>query len=114
MMNDVMRGYYLALLAALPCALAGQSPEPSLDILPAVATTRLARSLEAAAGHRTHVWRDTPPLNDDGSINALIEISRLEGARLGSVAEGLRHVTTTHAFFLRCRSRAGQPCEVSH
>jgi inorganic pyrophosphatase len=227
-----MRGYYLALIAALPCALAGQGPEPSLDILPPVATTRLAQSLEAAAGHRTHVWRDTRPLNDDGSINAFIEISRgdrrkwefdmrantraidrmmpptvggypvnygfvpqtvsydgdpfdalvlgppLTGGRMvrgvivglmfmedekgldskvvlsmtgadgrpihaltrdtqkrigdyfrrykdhepgafskvpgwGSVAEGLRHVTTTHAFFLRCRSRAGQPCDVS-
>ena len=227
-----MRGCYLVMIAALPCVLAAQGPDPSLDILPAVASTQLARSLEAAAGHRTHVWRDTPPLNDDGSVNALIEIPRgdrrkwefdmrantraidrmmppevggypvnygfvpqtvsydgdpfdalvlgpaLPGGRIvrgvivglmfmedekgldskvvlsiagadgrpihaltagdqkrigdyfrrykdhqpgafskvpgwGSVAEGLSHVRTTHAFFLRCRSRAGQPCDVS-
>jgi inorganic pyrophosphatase len=31
----------------------------------------------------------------------------------GTVAEGLRLVTTTHAFFLECRQRAGATCEVS-
>jgi inorganic pyrophosphatase len=45
-------------------------------MLPAAASTQLARSLEAANGHSTHVWRDTRPLNDDGSVNAYIEISR--------------------------------------
>jgi inorganic pyrophosphatase len=30
----------------------------------------------------------------------------------GSVAQGLAHVTTTHAFFRECRQRAGQPCEL--
>ena len=44
--------------------------------LPALARTRLSRSLEAAARHDSHVWRDTPPLNDDGTVNGYVEISR--------------------------------------
>ena len=64
------------LLAALPCMLAAQSPERSLDVLPVGASIRLAQSLEAAAAHSKHVWRDTRPLNEDGSVNAYIEISR--------------------------------------
>ena len=30
----------------------------------------------------------------------------------GSAAEGLAHVTTTHAFFRDCRQRAGAPCQI--
>jgi inorganic pyrophosphatase len=45
-------------------------------VLPAVATTQLVKSLAAAQGYERHVWRDTPPRNADGTINAYIEISR--------------------------------------
>ena len=31
----------------------------------------------------------------------------------GSVADGREHVTTTHAFFLKCRKLAGSPCAVT-
>jgi inorganic pyrophosphatase len=76
-MGEAMQVRALTLIAvAVPCLLVAQSPERPLDILPAVATTQLARSLEAASGHSTHVWRDTRPLNDDGSVNAYIEIAR--------------------------------------
>jgi inorganic pyrophosphatase len=44
--------------------------------LPATAVATLAASLKAAQGHTTHEWRDTPPLNGDGTINAYIEIAR--------------------------------------
>src|SRR5688500_5508600 len=44
--------------------------------LPVQATTELDRSLEAAARHRSHVWRDTPPVNPDGTVNGYIEIAR--------------------------------------
>jgi inorganic pyrophosphatase len=44
--------------------------------LPASATKQLAESLEAAGAHTRHVWRDTPPKNADGTVNAFIEISR--------------------------------------
>ena len=71
-----VRTLNLIVVGAFPCLLLAQSPAHSLEILPAAASTQLARSLEAATGHSTHVWRDTRPLNDDGSINAYIEISR--------------------------------------
>lgn len=69
-----MRTACLVLLAAL-CAVA-QSVERRLDVLPPPATTQLAASLEAATGHNRHVWRDTPPVNTDGTVNAYIEIAR--------------------------------------
>lgn len=46
------------------------------DVLPATATAQLVKSLDAAAAHGRHVWRDTPPRNADGTVNAYIEISR--------------------------------------
>ena len=43
------------------------------DLLPAAATAKLRDSLKAAAAHKQHVWRDTPPL-DGRLVNAYIEI----------------------------------------
>jgi inorganic pyrophosphatase len=55
---------------------AGQDPRDLLEVLPARATTALETSLNEAAGHPTHLWRDTPPVNDDGTVSAYIEIAR--------------------------------------
>jgi inorganic pyrophosphatase len=44
--------------------------------LPAAAATQLTRSLDAAKAHPRHVWRDTPPINADGTVNGYIEIPR--------------------------------------
>ena len=33
-------------------------------------------SLDASKAHASHVWRDTPPLNDDGTVNGYVEITR--------------------------------------
>ena len=44
--------------------------------LPATAAKTLAASLDAARSHTKHVWRDTPPINSDGTVNAYIEIGR--------------------------------------
>ena len=44
--------------------------------LPASATERLGTSLASAKPHRVSVWRDTPPINADGTINGYIEIAR--------------------------------------
>jgi len=44
--------------------------------LPAPAAAQLRRSLSASALHAKHLWRDTPPRNEDGTINAYVEISR--------------------------------------
>jgi inorganic pyrophosphatase len=66
---------HLIAILALPCGLAAKSDTP-LDVLPALGTTQLSRSLEAAARHPQHIWRDTPPFSADSTVNAFIEISR--------------------------------------
>ena len=223
------RAIVIAVMAAALAAQAGGVPPRTL---PAEAAAVLAKSRTAASAHKAHVWRDTPPINADGTVNAYVEIPRgerrkyefdmqanarkidrvmpaslggypvnygyvpqtvsydgdpfdvlvlgpaLTGGRVvrgvivglmfmedekgldskvvlsmagadgrplhpltdddqkrigdyfrrykdhepgafskvpgwGSIAEGLRLVKTTHAFFLRCRARAGQPCDVS-
>jgi inorganic pyrophosphatase len=71
-----MRIRHLVGIVALPCGLAAQSHQLPLTVLPASATTQLSSSLEAATAHPRHIWRDTPPVNDDGTVNAYIEISR--------------------------------------
>jgi inorganic pyrophosphatase len=62
-----------ALALGLQAVLGAQAPRVP-HTLPGSATTQLARSLEASRRHAHHVWRDTPPLNNDGSVNAYIEI----------------------------------------
>ena len=42
-------------------------------VLPAEATAKLQASLKAAAAHKQHLWRDTPPF-DGELVNAYIEI----------------------------------------
>jgi inorganic pyrophosphatase len=71
-----VRALELIAIGIFPCLLVAQSPGRPPDILPAAASSQLVRSLESATGHSTHVWRDTRPLNEDGSVNAYIEISR--------------------------------------
>jgi inorganic pyrophosphatase len=56
---------------------AAQSVLPP-DVLPPAAAEQLAKSLDAAARHRQHVWRDTPALNADGTVNGYVEIPRGE------------------------------------
>jgi inorganic pyrophosphatase len=64
-------------LVALTICITAQQPETfAPNVLPAMATAKLAKSLEAARGHARHAWRDTLPKNPDGTINAYIEIAR--------------------------------------
>lgn len=65
-------------LTLLPVALllVVQLTRPEPETLPAAATTKLNASFAAAKAHKTHVWRDTPPWNADGTINGYIEIAR--------------------------------------
>src|SRR5688500_20194326 len=69
------------LLAMLPGAVfAGQDtrsyqPPPEL---PDTAAATLGKSLAASTAHRAHVWRDTPPVNPDATINAYVQIPRGE------------------------------------
>lgn len=48
------------------------------SVLPPTATTRLVESLTVARSHDRHVWRDMPPRNADGTVNAYVEITRGE------------------------------------
>jgi inorganic pyrophosphatase len=66
----------LLTLAGVLVSIALTAQGPDLLELPAAATTRLARSLEAARAHRRHVWRDTTPFNQDGTVNGYIEIAK--------------------------------------
>lgn len=67
----------MSVMMLLPwAALAAQRAAPPPAVLPAPATSALAESLGAAQKHAAHVWRDTPPSNSDGTINAYIEIAQ--------------------------------------
>ncbi len=71
-----MRNVFLALM--LPIAVAAQMAGIPPRTLPATATAQLLQSLEAARQYTSHVWRDTPPRNENGTVNAYVEIPRGE------------------------------------
>ena len=52
-----------------------QLAAPPLE-LPATATAQLARSLAAAQSSKRNLWRDTAPLNADGTVTGYVEIAR--------------------------------------
>lgn len=56
-------------------ALAASERQDAPQELPASATSKLAACLKAATAHEHHVWRDTIPINDDGTVNGYIEIA---------------------------------------
>jgi inorganic pyrophosphatase len=58
---------------AVVVALAWSAIQGPPEVLPAAATTRLRDSLQAAAAHKRHLWRDTPAF-DGNLVNAYVEI----------------------------------------
>jgi inorganic pyrophosphatase len=72
--TSAMRWWLCA--AVLPVLVSAQEPNGVPNVLPASATTQLAKSLTDSTAHATHLWRDTPAINEDGTVNAYIEISR--------------------------------------
>jgi hypothetical protein len=74
--SGVMRNVILTVL--IPIAAAAQVVGTPPRALPASATTQLAQSLDASRQHTSHVWRDTPAMNEDGTVNAYVEIPRGE------------------------------------
>ena len=66
------------LIAMLPGVVAAQVTSLPPRELPEKAATHLVQSLDAAREHPSHVWRDTKPINDDGTVNAYVEIPRGE------------------------------------
>ena len=72
-----MRNVLLALIL-LPVTAAAQMAGAPPRALPASATAQLVQSLDAARQHTSHVWRDTPAMNEDGTVNGYVEIPRGE------------------------------------
>ena len=68
-----MRNVFLALIL-LPATASSQIPGTPPRALPAIATAQLVQSLDAATPYTSHVWRDTPPMNEDGTVNGYVEI----------------------------------------
>lgn len=69
-------------VAAVCCGLvAPQLSGGPPPVLPSGAVSELTANLERSRKHRQHIWRDTPPVNDDGTVNGYIEISRGDRAK---------------------------------
>ena len=71
-----MKRFLSALVLLAPFVVIAQDWGTPPAVLPAKAVETLAASLKAARPHKTHLWRDTPPTNSDGTVNAYIEITR--------------------------------------
>jgi inorganic pyrophosphatase len=63
------------LLVLIPLSVGAQD-DMRPTTLPATAVKTLDSSLDAARAHKRSEWRDTPPTNSDGTVNAYIEIAR--------------------------------------
>jgi inorganic pyrophosphatase len=64
------------LVPLVPFVVVAQENGSPPTVLPATAVKTLTASLNAARAHKTHEWRDTPPTNSDGTVNAYVEIAR--------------------------------------
>ena len=71
-----MRIRHLFVAVLVPWAVVAQDTSAPPNTLPESAAGALSRSLDTAQTHAAHVWRDTAPLNDDGTVNAYIEIAK--------------------------------------
>jgi inorganic pyrophosphatase len=71
--DEIMRGFCLSVLV-LFAAFRAQTPDYAPDVLPPAARAKLVASLEAAR-HPSNYWRDTAPINADGSVNGYVEIA---------------------------------------
>jgi inorganic pyrophosphatase len=71
-----VRQLLAVLVWLIPLGVVAQEDGRPPTVLPATAVNALAASLKAARAHPSHQWRDTPPFNSDGTVNAYIEIAR--------------------------------------
>jgi hypothetical protein len=69
-MKTVVRLLAMVLVTATAAGTAASAP----NVLPGPAVTALRESLAVANRHRSHVWRDASPINDDGTISVYVEI----------------------------------------
>ncbi len=72
-MHSVLRRIVEVIGLAAVVSQVGVAPP---DVLPAAASTQLSRSLQDSRPHPRSVWRDTPPINADGTVTGYIEIAR--------------------------------------
>ncbi len=75
-MDCARRLSLLVVVVVVPLTVHGQRAALSSPVLPGAAIRTLSDSLKSAEPHARHIWRDTPPVNRDGTINAYIEIAR--------------------------------------
>jgi inorganic pyrophosphatase len=68
--------YSWVCLVLLPAILIAQEPTAAPNELPVAAAAQLVKSLADSRIHAKHAWRDTAPLNEDGTVNGYIEIAR--------------------------------------
>jgi hypothetical protein len=74
----------------------------------------------------SRTWRSSQPVNAislicSGGVDHEPELTSWLGRRMpadlwnttGTVSQAFALVETTHAFFLKCRERSGQPCRVA-
>ena len=61
-------------IAVLTISVTAQTLGTPPRTLPTMATEQLARSLSASKPHPSHTWRDTPPVNADGTVNGYMRV----------------------------------------
>ena len=95
-----------------------------LPPLPPPVREKLSTHLDSTRTFATHVWRDTPPLNSDGTVNGYIEISRGESTKWEfripfnrrdvdrMIPESLGGYPTNYGFMPRTVSYDGDPADV--
>jgi inorganic pyrophosphatase len=73
----------LCLLSLACVAACGETadPEASQPGRPAGLEQRVETYVKAAERYPSHVWRDVPPLNADGTVNGYVEIPRGESTK---------------------------------
>ena len=76
-----MRRAGLILLVLFTSACKQVPQPPVLPPAPAGLEQKVAAYLEASRKHPEHVWRDTRPVNDDGTLNGYVEIARGESTK---------------------------------
>lgn len=114
----------LALVACRPQPEVREATTVAFPPAPAGLESRLSTYLAASRSHERNVWRDSPPLNPDGTANGYIEISRGESTKWEfrielnrreidrMVPPDLGGYPTNYGFLPRTISYDGDPADV--
>lgn len=80
-MHFVRRRLPLLVLACVAACAEPPGPDASQPAPPAGLEQRVETYVKAARAYPSHVWRDVPPLNADGTVNGYVEIPRGESTK---------------------------------